>query len=166
MPEQLLRLADSEGIIIEHWDFKPPIEAIYRAAVSCPPIICLSKKLNPLNNRAHFRTVLGEELGHHFTTIGDKIPRTHTCYRDKLMISKAELSALRWAAEFLIPSSELENAMISQGCITEWEIADMFCVDEWLVKFKFGVLSEQWKGHVQEELVQEGVIDEDYQWEY
>jgi hypothetical protein len=166
MPEQLLRLADQEGIVIEHWPFVPPIEAIYREAYECPPIIGLSNELNPMHDRAHFRTVLGEELGHHFTTSGNNILKAHTCYRDKIKIAKSELAAVRWAAEFLIPNSDLETTMVEHGCIIDWEIADMFCVDDWLIKFKFGILSEQWKGHVQEELIQEGVVDEDYCWEY
>ena len=165
MPEQLFRLAENEGIRIDYWDLGRNVEAIYHAEPGMQPVICFSTKLKKCST-AHFRTVFAEELGHHFTTVGYTLSRTYTSYRDRLMICKSEELALRWAANYLMPDEQLERAMLDTGVIGEWELAELFRVDESLVKFRFGLLSEIWKGKVQEELVRTGVIDEDYYWEY
>ncbi len=73
MPFSLLKFADEQGIIVEYWDFEPPLEAVYWSAPGVPPVIGLSRAL--FSNRAHFRCVLAEELGHHFTSVGSAIPQ-------------------------------------------------------------------------------------------
>jgi Zn-dependent peptidase ImmA (M78 family) len=164
MPDQLLKLAEKEGIRIVYWDFIPPLEAVYTEFPGLPPSIGLSKRIT--RNRAHYRTVLAEELGHHYTTVGDHLPKEYFHYSDRLETGREEHRAMRWAAECLLPDNELEYVMLDHQITEEWALADFFCVDESLITFKFGLLSEQWKGHLQGELVQEGIIDEGYQWKY
>jgi hypothetical protein len=75
MAENLFRLEEKEGIIIEWSDFAAPLEAVYSAMLGLPPLIRLAKSLEkaPLT---YLRCVLAEELGHHFTSLGCQIPRT------------------------------------------------------------------------------------------
>jgi len=136
MPVSLLRLAEHEGIKIEYWDFKPPLEAIYWSYPGLPPVIGIS---NTITSRAHFRCVLAEELGHHFMTVGETIPKTFCRYRDRLEISKAEYQALKWAALHLIPLDKLQRA-IRLNIKQRWELADYFDVTEEMIDFRLRLL--------------------------
>ena len=49
--------------------------------------------------------ILAEELGHHFTTLGDFSDKSS--YSKKLQVAKCENKALKWACEYLIPEDEL-----------------------------------------------------------
>jgi Zn-dependent protease with chaperone function len=67
MPQLLLQLVEDNGIAIEYKDFKyANIDALYTDLPGCQPVITLSKTL--FNNRAHLRSVLAHEIGHHYTT--------------------------------------------------------------------------------------------------
>lgn len=102
------------------------------------PVIGLAKTLSA--NRAHFRTVLAEELGHHFTTVGDQFPKTFFHYADRLMISKEEYKALKWAAEFLIPMDKLFE-VVGDGPTEFWEMAERLEVDQSLVEFRLKLVA-------------------------
>ena len=141
MPLQLLRLAEREGVIVEYWDLKDPLEAIYwyeagRATIG------LSESL--LNNRAHYRTVFAEELGHHFTTARDCFPDTYFHYRDRVNISREECRALKWAATHLISEDRLYLAF-QKNVHEPWRLASYFGVDESLVVFRLRLLRIQSK---------------------
>jgi Zn-dependent peptidase ImmA (M78 family) len=133
MPHKLLAIAKKEGIIIEYWDFHPPLEAVYWATPGLPPVIGLNRSLSI--SRARLRSVLAEELGHHFTTVGDRIPKTYFNRRQLLEISRAEYRALKWAAIFLIPKKSLQHA-ISSGLKEKWELAEHFDVTQKLIEFR------------------------------
>jgi len=137
MPMELFQLAEREGIIIEWWDFEPPLEAVYWAAPKLPPVIGLANSLD-YAPRAYFRCVLAEELGHHFTTVGCRIPRTYFHYRDRMEVSRAEYRALRWAAQWLIPLDKLVKAF-KKGITEKWEIAEYFDVTESMVSFRLSL---------------------------
>lgn len=139
MPIDLVKYAENLGIRVEYWDFPPPLEAVYWSApdMGIPPVIGLSRSL--FSCRAHFRTVLAEELGHHFTSARDGLMKTFFHYRDRLEVSREEQRALRWAARFLIPTGKLlEAAKI--GIKECWELAEYFEVDENLVTFRLRLL--------------------------
>ncbi|MDK2816207.1 MAG: hypothetical protein PWR22_836 [Moorella sp. (in: firmicutes)] len=133
MPINLLKIAEREGIVIDYWDFKPPLQAVYWTEPGIPPIIGLSWTL--LNNRPLFRCILAEELGHHFTTVGDAIPKTYYNYSDRLMVSRAEYRALKWAALYLMPLNKLVQAF-KEGIVERWELAEYFDVTEQMVDFR------------------------------
>ncbi len=133
MPFSLLKFADEQGIIVEYWDFEPPLEAVYWSAPGVPPVIGLSRAL--FSNRAHFRCVLAEELGHHFTSVGSAIPQTFFHYRDRLLVSKTEYMALKWAALELIPLDKLYEA-VRKGVRERWELAEHFDVTEEMIDFR------------------------------
>ena len=90
MPLELVKYAEANGIRVEYWDFAPPLEAVYWSVPEqgIPPVIGLSRSL--FSNRAHFRTVLAEELGHHFTSARDGLPKTFFHYRDRLEVKREE----------------------------------------------------------------------------
>ncbi len=131
---ELFQLAEREGIIIEWWDFEPPLEAVYWATPELPPVIGLANSLASVP-RAYFRCVLAEELGHHFTTVGSRVPRTYFHYRDRLEISRAEYRALKWAAKWLVPKDKLMQ-IYKKGIVEVWELAEHFNVTEQMVVFR------------------------------
>ena len=136
MPLQLLQLAEREGIIVEYWDLVEPVEAIYWCYCGVAAI-GLSRKL--MKNSAHLRTVFGEELGHHFTLSHDCLSNTYYHYKDRVIVSKDESRALRWAALHLIPENELHVAL-GEKINESWMLAEYFNVDESLVKFRLNSL--------------------------
>lgn len=140
MPDKLLELAEQAGIIIEYWEFTPPLIAVYTCLKDIPPVIGLDVSL--LNNTRFLRCVLAEELGHHFTTTGDAIPRTYFHYARRLYISKIEHKALRWGANYLIPNHELQKAL-ARGLQEVWELADHFDVTEEFMQFRLKLLQQE-----------------------
>lgn len=137
--EEIYSLIEKEGILIEWWNFNPPLEAIYWAHPNLPPIIGLSHQLSgkPI---AYLKCVLAEELGHHYTTVGYKLPKTFFHYQDRIEISRTEYKALKWAANFLIPKKELVCAL-KKGIKTIWDLADYFEVTEEMINFRLKLLN-------------------------
>ena len=86
----------------------------------------------------HFRCVLAEELGHHYTTVGSCLPRTYFHYRDRVEVSRAEYRALRWAAQWLMPLDKLAQAL-KRGIVEIWDLADYFYVTEDMAKFRLNL---------------------------
>lgn len=82
------------------------------------PIIAIDYTLK--YNKIALTEVLAEELGHHFTTVGD-FSNINT-YQDILKHSKAENTALKWATEFLISEEEICNLAMEN--ITAEEMAE------------------------------------------
>lgn len=137
MPFEMLKTAYDEGIKVVYWDFEPPMDGIYVAIPGYYPIIGISSRLFECSPR--FRCVLAEELGHHFTTIEDNLPRQFFHYRDRLSVSRAEYRALRWAAEYLIPQKQLDKAL-KDGSDTLWDLAELFDVTEEMMEFRMRLL--------------------------
>lgn len=129
-------MADEYGVVVEYWDFQPPLEAVYWAYPGLPPVIGLARSL--FENRAHFRCVMAEELGHHFTSVGKAIYGTFFHYRDRLEVSRIEHRAMRWAALHLMPSGKLFKA-IRTGINERWELAEHFEVTEDMVDFRMSL---------------------------
>lgn len=134
MPKEMLDIAEKNGIKVEYWDFSPPLEAVYWAHPHLPPYIGISRSI--CSRRAHLRCVLAEELGHHFTTSGNSIPKVYFHYRDRLEISKAEYKAIRWGALYLMSKAKIRQA-VKRGVQEIWEFAECFDVTEEMVKFRF-----------------------------
>ena len=96
----IFEIIDNENIILEDFNMNQAnVDGIYFKLPMLPPTITLRKSL--INNSKKYISVLSEEVGHHFTTTGDLIAKSHT-YRDKLYKSKKELLARSWGANFLI----------------------------------------------------------------
>jgi Zn-dependent peptidase ImmA (M78 family) len=134
MPYELIKVATQNNIRVEFWNFDWPLEAIYYDEKR--PWILLSKEL--FSDRAHFRSVLAEELGHHFTSAGDRIIRADADYQDVLEIGRQEYRAKVWAARFLMSVEDLERAFC-RGLKHDWELAEYFCVDKQLINVRMMV---------------------------
>lgn len=129
----MFALADSEGITVDFIDFAPPINGLYYADTGLPPAIGIASRIE--NNQALLRCVLAEELGHHFTSVGNHLPKE--CYNnsDRLRVSKIEYKAMKWAAQYLIPLDKLYSCF-HEGIVTIWELAEYFTVTEDMVRFR------------------------------
>lgn len=130
--EKMLQLACEKNIIVEKFDLKSPLKAIYMHQHGCPPIIGLS---NEINNVAEERSFMAEELGHHFTTVGDCIAKEFYHYSARLAISKTEYKALRWAALYLISDDDLLDAL-REGIDTQNYLAEHFMVTPEIINLR------------------------------
>lgn len=104
-------------------------------------IILINKSITSDSNL--YRTVLAEEIGHHMTTIGDCTPRKYMHYRDRITIDKQELLALKWAANFLIPTGMLLDALKSKIVSSLQELVDYFSVSIELIMRKIEFMARQ-----------------------
>jgi Zn-dependent peptidase ImmA (M78 family) len=88
-----------------------------------------------------FRSVLAEELGHHFTSVHETHPQTGMTYYDRVQHDRIESKAMRWASDFLIPTEQLlctiEDCSVS--CIQE--LADSFQVTVEFINHKLYYMS-------------------------
>jgi Zn-dependent peptidase ImmA (M78 family) len=132
----LVNLANELGIDVEFWDFEPPLDAVYWSIPGMPPVIGIAEHL--LNKPRLLNCIMAEELGHHYTTTGDALPKTHFHYANKLKISRAEYRALRWAAQYLIPLEKLDECNFNR-IFTVWDLADYFDVTEEFMTFRLGL---------------------------
>lgn len=82
--------------------------------------IALSNKMETSVRRA---CVLAEELGHHYTTVGDILDQSDIGNR------KQERKARAWAYEKMAPLDSIKQAL-TIGCREPWEIAEYLDVDE------------------------------------
>lgn len=131
--EDMLELSSSEGIIVEYCDFSPPLNGLYWDSPLLYPVIMLGRHLQ--DDHQQLKCVFAEELGHHFTTVGQCIPKQFYNYGARLATSKAEYKALRWAAEYLVPENDLLD-VIGSGLYDPWEIAEHFTITEELATFR------------------------------
>ena len=122
--EKMLDLAHKENIIVEKFDFAPPLRGIYMCQPDSRPIIGLDVKLNSVVEE---RSIMAEELGHHFTSVGYCVNRQFYNYSTRLRINKIEYKALRWAANYLISDNALRDAF-KQGLRRKNELAEYFRV--------------------------------------
>lgn len=139
MPFKLLRLAEDQGIIIEYFKFQSRMEAVYMIEPGYPPVICISRELP--KNRAHFRSVLAHELGHHFTLHQGDAPSTFLHYSERVRSSYEEHLAMAWAAKYLMPKDKLEQALRDE-VYTVKDLARRFVVDEKLVEIRLMIFFE------------------------
>lgn len=139
--EAMLNLACRENIIVEEFYLEPPLKGIYICQDGRPPVIGLSTAINTM---AEKRSVMAEELGHHFTTIGDCLPRQFYNYAHRLTISKAEYKALRWAANHLISDNDLFD-MLREGLYKPCELAEYFCVVPEIINTKINLLKNSYR---------------------
>lgn len=90
------------------------------------------------NNTIRMTEVLAEELGHHFTSMGDNIEPKN--YFDKVNIDKCEAKALRWACNFLVPKDELIDELRKRPASID-ELADGLSVSRDILMQSFYYLS-------------------------
>lgn len=135
--EQLLDIAEKENIIIKFVDEIPEVfaEALYISKFGIRMIL-MANILK--NNTIRMTEVLAEELGHHFTSMGDNIEPKN--YFDKINIDKCEAKALRWACNFLVPKNELIDELRKRPANID-ELADGLSVSRDILMQSFYYLS-------------------------
>ncbi len=95
------------------------------------------------NNECLYRCVLAEEIGHYRMTIGDITPRKYMCYRDRLTMDKQEQEAIRWAINFVIPTTELIDLLKRTKHPDIKDLEDYFFVTHEFLMQKFYFMSKQ-----------------------
>ena len=135
--EQLLDIAEKENIIIKFVDEIPEVfaEALYISKFGIRMIL-MANILK--SNTIRMTEVLAEELGHHFTSMGDNIEPKN--YFDKVNIDKCEAKALRWACNFLVPKDELIDELRKRPASID-ELADGLSVSRDILMQSFYYLS-------------------------
>lgn len=135
--EQLLDIAEKENIIIKFVDEIPEVfaEALYISKFGIRMIL-MANILK--SNTIRMTEVLAEELGHHFTSMGDNIEPKN--YFDKVNIDKCEAKALRWACNFLVPKNELIDELRKRPASID-ELADGLSVSRDILIQSFYYLS-------------------------
>lgn len=88
------------------------------------------------DDTAMHQSVLAEELGHYFTTIGNNTPYKYSSYSSKMRVEKYELYAHRWAADYLIPTVEVLAYARAKAFSSYKDLAELFQVTELLAKTK------------------------------
>lgn len=131
----LLRLVEQEGIHLCYTDLSDaPGRRVYGLYYREPrrnlPVIILDHRLE--HNLPLHRSVLAEELGHHFTAPSTSVAVAYTSYSVALALSRDERRALRWACDYLLPVAEVAAA-VERGIATPWDLAEHFLVTEWLI---------------------------------
>ncbi|KFX55792.1 ImmA/IrrE family metallo-endopeptidase [Clostridium botulinum] len=129
----IFNIIEKENIILEEMNLTSTIsDGIYIKIPHCPPTIGINKSI--VNNNSKYISVLSEELGHHFTTLGNLTEKSRS-YSRKLIKNKKELKARLWAANFLIKDDDFVQAL--NDCISSIpEMADYFNVTEEIILYK------------------------------
>lgn len=129
----IFNIINNENIILEETNFKDSwSKGLYFKIPGIPPTIGIDKSIVTCSYK--YISVLAEELGHHFTTLGDLIEDSNS-YAEELLKNKKERIAKLWAANFLISDEEFVQAL--HNCIsTIPDMAEYFNVTEEIIKYK------------------------------
>ncbi len=139
MNRTLFKLLNKENIQLQHQKLEKSLLGCYYSKNNKHLIIINSLILH---DKKLYNTILLEELGHYFTSIGDSILQTHNSYRDNLKHLKSENTALKWAVNFFIPTSELLAYFDSNyNNISIQELSNYFEVTEDFINAKFYYMS-------------------------
>lgn len=129
----IYNLIEKENIILDEINFKQNnIEGIYFKVPGLSPTIGINK--NIVSDTRKYISILAEELGHHFTSIGDLSAECIT-YTQKINKSRQEKRARIWAANYLISDKEINGAIL-QNIGNIYDLAIHFNVTEEIIKYK------------------------------
>lgn len=131
--KELFQIIEKENIIYEETNFKfESLPGIYLNIPGIPPTIGIYKSI--INNRTKYISILSEEVGHHFTSLGNLTIESKN-YSEKLMKNKQEHKAKSWTANFLVSDDEFLQAL--SNCIsTSFEICDFFNITNEMLQYK------------------------------
>lgn len=128
---ELLNLIEKENITLDE-DLKiPNVSGIYISIPGLNPIIGIKKNVS---TEKEYYSILAEELGHHFKTIGNLI-KHETSYIGDILKQKEELKAKLWASNFFISDEEVVQAILD--CSNNiYTLAERFNVTEEIINYK------------------------------
>ncbi|WP_111937957.1 ImmA/IrrE family metallo-endopeptidase [Clostridium paraputrificum] len=128
---ELLNLIEKENIILDEELKVPETLGIYINIPGINPTIGISKNVS---NDKEYYSILAEELGHHFKTIGNLILQ-EASYIGDILKQKEELKAKLWASNFFISDEEFVQAILD--CSNNiYTLAEKFNVTEEIVNYK------------------------------
>lgn len=129
----IFQIIEKENINIEETTIRyNGNKGIYISIPGIPPTILIDKSI--INNRCKYASILSEELGHHFTTLGN-LPQKSKTYSEKLQKTKKENKAKSWAANFLISDAEFVQALYTCKSTLQ-DMSEHFNVTEEIIKYK------------------------------
>lgn len=96
--EELLQLAYEQGVQVVDFDFEGDMTGYY-----CNNVAFISKDMDEDKEK---KCILAEELGHHFTTVGD------ITGEDTIDKCKQEQLGRRWGFETIVPIEDIIDAII------------------------------------------------------
>lgn len=135
--EEMITEFEEELIIDDTTDIPPDIKGFYTAKGKSS-IILLSKNLQTVNEKV---CILAEEIGHHYTTVGDITDMS------KVENRRQEEKARRWAAKRVASLKDFINAF-EAGCRTREEFAEYISITEefldWALNYyhkKYGLMT-------------------------
>lgn len=131
-------LAQEQHIAITLAPLPQKIQGFY-SDFDVNPQIAMNQDL--LEGSSEYRSVLAEELGHHFTSSGEFPPSAGIPYYDRLQHDRIESKAVRWAADFLIPTKQLLCKVEDCSVSCMQELADAFQVTVELINHKLYYMS-------------------------
>lgn len=76
------------------------------------------------------KLVLAEEIGHYYTMVDDPTPRLNDCHERHCRIEKEENKAIKWAADFLVPTEDLLDYFSSNLSASFFDLVEYFEVTE------------------------------------
>lgn len=131
--DDIFEIIKREKIIFEETNIQyKDTKGVYFNVPGIPPTIGIEKSI--INDRCMYLSILAEELGHHFTTLGDLTIKSNN-YSEKLQKNKKENIAKSWAANFLISDEEFVQALYH--CIsTPCDICDFFNITDEILSYK------------------------------
>jgi len=138
--EGLLAICDAQGISVSYQPLAPErglLGMYIRDGERAGIILDVSLRSQPRLER----TVMAEEVGHHFTVGPGSIFVIHRSYHTAIGLSRADELALRWGADYLVPTPALAEA-IRQGLRTYEELADHFDTTVWMIRRKLVFLRQ------------------------
>lgn len=128
---ELLHLIEKENIILDEELKIQKTSGIYINTHGINPTIGISKNVS---NDKEYYSILAEELGHHFKTIGNLI-KQETSYIENVLKQKEELKAKLWASNFFISDEEFIQAILD--CSNNiYTLAEKFNVTEEIINYK------------------------------
>ncbi|MDU1031896.1 ImmA/IrrE family metallo-endopeptidase [Clostridium sp.] len=128
---ELLNLIEKENINVDEELKIPETSGIYINIPGINPTIGISK--NVINDKEYY-SILAEELGHHFKTIGNLI-KQETSYIGDILKQKEELKAKLWASNFFVSDEEFIQAILD--CSNNiYTLAERFNVTEEIINYK------------------------------
>lgn len=107
--EELLQTAYNQGIQVIDYEFEGNMSGYY-----CNNVIFIDKNAQDDQER---KCILVEELGHHFTAVGDLTGE------DTIEKCKQEQLGRRWGFDTILPIDEIVDAVID-GCDNFYSIAE------------------------------------------
>lgn len=139
--EKIYQLIEIENIKLEILDSLPDhIQGMYLKDEFSHPIIVINKSI--VYDALKLKIVLAEELGHHFTSVGDSSVMFNS-YTKRIQLDKSEIRALKWATEYLLPLDKLKDAFIKMHYRKIDNIYDELEVPEEFLMARLNFLSKQ-----------------------